>query len=945
MNLTAASRIGNANSGNAAGDGATALRFKRVGQQQQQLPSQVNGQPRSLEKSGKEYARILYLLETALASHHVKVTHVQVWDVSQPTIVEQFEREVRRCPGVVPLDAWVDVDSLNANNSEENVFRRGFTFPENDEGMLFPTGTLRIAPPPVDGESGLHRFILSQIFTGRAYPKDDPNQKNILPAGYDSLYLFDSQSLEDDHMLDSYSHEYILTRPTQVWPQYVVHFTIAALTEEDRARQGRAKAAHHNQNTDVMGDILELLDRKLHWGQDGVRMKLSGVAALQNELSRAADEYNNSIVASQRRDPTLESVKTQIKEQLSTLNDKLAQVKKNSALVEETVYQILQEALFQLQDETQRKLNMLLGEELELRRRFAHIEWSEARMAKAREEMAPPDFVHAWNHHLESRKRMYAYRDMGASVLNDVHADINVVGGVQIVVENRSQLGAVSGPAGATDLLRLKGDSRGGRGAQMDASSEFRKAVFSNGGDPQRDPYANPEVANSPASHLIASMRRNMEDAGASGFVMNNGSESPHVAGMGLSSSTLQSQDSRSWLRRTQPTGSAANNEAKEPEETQMDNVWMSALREKAGVPAPANEAPPPPVDLGSAPPSRSQPAPARNQASTPRNRGTTSSPGRKSGGRMERFKRQYSLTNESERRSRTFVAQSNGQYGSADELSEALGALMFPNSRILTPEESQKLYFCLPQRLAGESNNCSHLAYASYENEGNVNVSGLMDSMPHPASTAKDSAGCLFIARSGDNVFGAYSHFVLPHDGLYGGSDKNFLFSLTKDMKIPYHGRRTVKKPTAQELKPVFTQLHQLEQEGTEESFPGQFGDTEAEAQEKADAFLADMAKNGWESLFVDENTIRFGSTDLVLSGDLSNCSSQLEQSYGFGMANADARTLLAGGSSFRIQELEVYIVGNPQSHEDDQTYNDGSGGYQPEHFSPGEHNSMGAY
>ena len=123
------------------------------------------------------------------------------------------------------------------------------------------------------------------------------------------------------------------------------------------------------------GDILELLDRKLHWGQDGVRMKLSGVAALQNELSRAADEYNQAIVSSQRRDPTLESVKAQIKEQLSVLNQKLGQVKKNSALVEEAIYQILQEALFQLQDETQRKLNMLLGEELELRRRFAHIEW------------------------------------------------------------------------------------------------------------------------------------------------------------------------------------------------------------------------------------------------------------------------------------------------------------------------------------------------------------------------------------------------------------------------------------------------------------------------------------------------------------------------------------------------------------------------------------------
>jgi len=156
MNLTAASRIGNANSGNAAGDGATALRFKRVGQQQQQLPSQVNGQPRSLEKSGKEYARILYLLETALASHHVKVTHVQVWDVSQPTIVEQFEREVRRCPGVVPLDAWVDVDSLNANNSKRTCFAGASPFQKTTKGCCS-----RLEPC----ESHRHQWTESRAFT------------------------------------------------------------------------------------------------------------------------------------------------------------------------------------------------------------------------------------------------------------------------------------------------------------------------------------------------------------------------------------------------------------------------------------------------------------------------------------------------------------------------------------------------------------------------------------------------------------------------------------------------------------------------------------------------------------------------------------------------------------------------------------------------------------
>ena len=57
----------------------------------------------------------------------------------------------------------------------------------------------------------------------------------------------------------------------------------------------------------------------------------AGVAALQNELSRASDEYNNAMIMSQRPDPTPEA-KRQIKEQLSALNNKLVQVKKNLPL-------------------------------------------------------------------------------------------------------------------------------------------------------------------------------------------------------------------------------------------------------------------------------------------------------------------------------------------------------------------------------------------------------------------------------------------------------------------------------------------------------------------------------------------------------------------------------------------------------------------------------------
>ena len=65
----------------------------------------------------------------------------------------------------MPLDTWIDVDGLDSSNSEENVFKRGFISENNDQGMLFATGGMRIAPPAQEGvESGLHRFVYGQMF-------------------------------------------------------------------------------------------------------------------------------------------------------------------------------------------------------------------------------------------------------------------------------------------------------------------------------------------------------------------------------------------------------------------------------------------------------------------------------------------------------------------------------------------------------------------------------------------------------------------------------------------------------------------------------------------------------------------------------------------------------------------------------------------------------------
>ena len=928
MNLAASSRIGGTN--------YPARNQQQHQQQQQQQQQQRNNnntngqQPIPLPRDSKEYAQVLYQLELGLANHSVKVTHVQVWDISQPNIVEKFERETQRTPGVVPLDTWVDVDGLDSSNSEENIFMRGFTFPDNnDQGMLFSTGGIRIAPPTQEGvESGLHRFIFGQMFTGRAYPKDDPNEKNIVPPGYDSLYLFDSQTLEEDRMFDSYSHEYILMRSTQIWPQYVVHFTVATLTDEDRARQGRAKAAHHNQSTDVMDDILELLDRKLHWGQDGVRMKLSGVAALQNELSRASDEYNNAMIMSQRRDATLEAVKGQIKEQLSALNEKLTQVKKNSALVEETVYQMLQEALFQLQDETQRKLNMLLGEELELRRRFAHIEWAEARLERNRNDMAPPDFIHSWSNHQQLRKRMYSYRDMSSSVLNDVQPDLNVVGGVQIVVENRTDLGQLSSTRAGRNSRAVDSTMKG-----LDASSEFRKAVFNsaahatvqtgnrnNGTIASTGLMSNISNANkesNSANNLVSSMRRAMQDGtkpyGGQGV---SSAPSPTIAGMGLSSASLASQDTRSYLRNRGDVVDAYGNTTSASDNTNqnagMDNVWMSTLRGQSGNTVVQNQ-PQNTYNNNNSNNSNNNyfgtdntPKETKNELPvTPKQNiptPTKRSGGNKSGGKLDRLRRTYSISVEAKRRKRVIDSKLPGLLDD----DERFESLMFKDSELLDREQARDLYFCIPMRDSNNVNDCSSLVYSSKDHHLSVSaIHQALDDARHNG----DEYGIVLIGKSGSHVFGAYSHFIPPNDNTYHGSNRNFLFSTTKDLKVPYSGRNRTNPPTVEIYKDIIRKRKELERQ--------QYGD---EGDDQEEVFVEDweaqgalnelLQQRGWDSLFGSEDTIFFGASDLVLKSDLTMCTSSLEHAYGIGLSHVDSKSLLAGSDTFRLHQLEIYIV-----------------------------------
>lgn len=121
---------------------------------------------------------------------------------------------------------------------------------------------------------------------------------------------------------------------------------------------------------------------------------------------------------------------------------------------------------------------------------------------------------------------------------------------------------------------------------------------------------------------------------------------------------------------------------------------------------------------------------------------------------------------------------------------------------------------------------------------------------------------------QSGDFRFGAFlSHPPLPTCA-WSGNPSCFLFSLTLDIKIPFHARHIL-------------------------------GDTNLSTADPC-------------AMFVQPDRIFLGNGDLTIDSGLDRGTSELENSYGMGMDehSVEAMCLLAGAPFFEIDELEVWCL-----------------------------------
>jgi hypothetical protein len=391
-----------------------------------------------------------------LQNYTVNITETCIWNFCSPNLAVDFERATR---GQTTLHVWVNANRLGEGNSLESVHAGGFRMPASGEGMQFTAGDLDIARSFHSGGAGTggaFRYVLCQIGVGRAFVVDEPSEAVRLPNGYDSVYLAHAQQGDDNEGGNgqkpaSFRHDYVLFNNAQVLPMYLVQF-FADPSDTIDGRRGngssnafdmiRSGSGSSNDIGGGGGGVEQLYDRydffdPILYVPVSVRDKMvgshaSGDAAL-HKLIAIGDAYDAALSESIKPDAALSQRQADIRAQLRAVDAKLRDVNKNSAQIEEQIYQALQRALFQLQEATQDKMSALLSEEVELRRQLQQAEWVETFLSHQRDHAQQVDFLNAWKCHVQLRADMTKDALRTPAVLNAVHADLTLAGGVEVV--------------------------------------------------------------------------------------------------------------------------------------------------------------------------------------------------------------------------------------------------------------------------------------------------------------------------------------------------------------------------------------------------------------------------------------------------------------------------------------------------------------------------------
>ena len=881
-----------------------------------------------LDEKSEEYDSVKYHVLLASRSNSMKIRSLAIWKIDNPYLNVSFES---RTQGMLTLDCWLSSKLLSEENPIVEVCRRGFLMPQETTGIKLQHGCidlkkdeeeynnankynrLKSLKTSVETEDENHLYILSSVGVGRSYVVDaDELDKTPLPPSYDSYCVSNSEidadgdgvvtfdeykeSIQEDAK-DGYRYTYAVTEPSQILPKYVVRFTTNAVKDaRQKEREAKLKRDHiiddkegitedyqydsddSDNDDEIDGNSKDVYDRYEFFDpilftpvslKDKMIGSHSSGEAANHKLISLEDAYDAAQFEASKLDPVLEAKKGTISQQLYRLDDKLKEINVNYATVEQRLRQITEEALSTLRDLTSDKLKVLLSAELELRRELDQINWIEEYLLKKKEEKNKLAFLRAWKAHTKLRSQICQQISLETAIVTSVQASLDLEGNLSVVEKygrgtgpnsyHESNSSTIIAQPKNQDYSWITNSSKETLLAHaLATSTTFSQPISSEN-----------NTMSTSGSEIIEKARIHLNENGGPAFLMNSDARTsfdshgkrakpqlpvPSSLANKLSVSgvpyPVSGGGTLSWSELKNSSGL---------NEDSLDFEWKNTLRKEMGL-APES------LSEGNKMDTNYQ---NNNQNNFNKGSSSTENNNKRVVSKSNTF-RDKKLVSELAYLSNKFHHYSLRGLASRKKKQlnlDLLPANMFPNSAILNRAESETLFYSLPFTISAPT---TSLVYSTYHHERSLfNLQQIANDMLGPS---------VLIVRSGEYIFGGYASDPWRFDEVRFGNPKCFLFSITLDTKIPYHGRN---RDLDQLSRPLGKEMYQN-----------------------------NKSHSRYDCLIGGETFMGFGIKDFMIRSDFKKCSSELEASYGFGLSDEESKCFLAGSEVFTIDELEFWQI-----------------------------------
>ena len=176
-----------------------------------------------------------------------------------------------------------------------------------------------------------------------------------------------------------------------------------------------------------------------------------------HRLISISDAYTSAVAESARVDPLIESRESVIGGKMTQIHDRTEEIRINATQVEKIIHDSANEALATLKKSTTTKLQILLGEELELGRQKEHINWAEAYLCEQRRLLGPVEFLNAWHQHRTSlRTELREFTVVHLPSADHVKADLRMLGRLQVITgDENGDVSTANSPRGPSLVKKM----------------------------------------------------------------------------------------------------------------------------------------------------------------------------------------------------------------------------------------------------------------------------------------------------------------------------------------------------------------------------------------------------------------------------------------------------------------------------------------------------------